>query len=132
MTPETKMIEHVNDVDGIVFILFFKMLQYPNFLLGLPMESFFVTYNFECDVKVIFVVVGLKNLTKRAFTDNFEDFVSVLDMVMGDMNVRTLMIVIAVVRVRSLVPVYKPRSFLSISTNKIDLIVCEYFFVLVN
>ena len=34
----------MNNITGVVFILFLEMLQYPDFFLCLPVKSFLVTY----------------------------------------------------------------------------------------
>ena len=44
MLPEAKVVEHVNDVAGVVLVLLTKVFQYPDLLLCLPVESLLVSH----------------------------------------------------------------------------------------
>jgi hypothetical protein len=44
MLPEAEVVEHVNDVAGVVLVLLTEVFQYPDFLLCLPVESLLVSH----------------------------------------------------------------------------------------
>ncbi len=44
LLPEAEVVEHVNDVAGVVLVLLTEVFQYPDFLLCLPVESLLVSH----------------------------------------------------------------------------------------
>merc|ERR1712038_1336815 len=67
------------------------------------------------------VVVNLQNLSKGAFANHFQNLITISNVVMRDVNVRTLFVIIATV-------VGTPndaRSFLCIGTNEVNLRIVE-------
>ena len=77
MGAKDKVIEHVDDVVGVVFVLLPEMLQDPNFFLSLSVESFLVTDHFQRYVQMAFVIVSLHHLTKATLAYNFEHFIAI-------------------------------------------------------
>ena len=59
MVSEGEVVEHVDDVVSVVLVLLAQMLQDPNFLLRLAVESFLISDHFQRDVLVSFVIVDL-------------------------------------------------------------------------
>ena len=88
--PEGEVVEHVNDVAAIVFILFSQMFQYSYLFLGLPVKPLLVSHHFQGDMLMSLVVVNLQNLSKGAFANHFQNLITISNVVMRDVNVRAL------------------------------------------
>ena len=80
----------MDDVAAIVFILFSQMFQYSYLFLGLSVKPLLVSHHFEGDMLMSFVVVNLQNLSKGAFANHFQNLITISNVVMRDVNVRTL------------------------------------------
>ena len=88
--PEGEVVEHVDDVAAIVFILFSQMFQDSDLFLGLSVKPLLVSHHFQGDMLMSLVVVNLQNLSKRAFANHFQNLITISNVVMRDVNVRTL------------------------------------------
>lgn len=97
MISETEVVQHVDNVVGSVSILSSQMVQDSDLLLCLPMESFLVSDQLESHVLLVFVVIGLDHLAETAFPDDFQDLVTVGDVIVGDQHVAPGIIIVSVV-----------------------------------
>ena len=88
--PEGEVVEHVNDVAAIVFILFSQMFQYPDLFLRLSVKPLLVSHHFQRDMHMSFVVVNLQNLSKGSLANHFQNLITIGYVVMRDVNIRTL------------------------------------------
>ena len=65
----------MDDIAGVVLVLLPQVLQDPDLLLGLPMESLLVSNHLQSDVLVRLVVVHLQHLPKRPLPYHLQDLV---------------------------------------------------------
>lgn len=107
----------MNYVHCIVLVLFPEMLQYPDLLLGLPVEALLIANHLQSNMLMRFVIVRLHYLTKTPLPNHFEHLVTVRDVIVRYVNIRSLFVVVfTVVRVAD-----PARSLLCIHTNEIHL-----------
>ncbi len=123
-----KVVEHVDDVVGVVLVLLAQVLQDADLFLGLPVEPLLVAHHLQGDVQVALVVVGLHHLTEAALPDDFEHFVPVGQVVVGYVSVRALIVVIPTI----IGAAYDPRPFLGVGPDEVDLRVVEDFMVFIR
>ena len=90
LLPEGEVVEHVDDVAAIVFILFSQMFQYSDLFLRLSVESFLIPHHFQSNMLMRFVVVHFKDLSKWTFSYHFKNLVAISNVVMGDVDVGAL------------------------------------------
>lgn len=128
MIPEDETVQHVHDVVRIVLVLFFQVLQDTDFLLSLSVEPLLISDHFQGDVLVGFVIVGFDDLAERAFSDLFQDFVPIADVVMSHVEIRAFIIVEAAI----IGPSDDSVSLLSIGADEVDLGIIEDFVMLVR
>ena len=65
----------MDDIAGVVLVLLPQVLQDPDLLLGLPMESLLVSNHLQSDVLVRLVVVHLEHLPKRPLPYHLQDLI---------------------------------------------------------
>ena len=87
LLPEGEVVQHVDDVAAVVFVLFPQMFQYSDLLLGLPVEPLLVSHHLQRHMEMRFVVVDLQNLSKGALANHFENLITISYVVMRDVNV---------------------------------------------
>ena len=90
LLPEGEVVQHVDDVAAVVFVLFPQMFQYSDLLLRLSVKPLLVSHHFQGDMLMSLVVVNLQNLSKGAFANHFQNLITISNVVMRDVNVRTL------------------------------------------
>ena len=122
-----EVVEHVDDVVGVVLVLLAQVLQDADLLLGLSVEPFLVAHHLEGHVEMALVVVGLDHLAEAAFSNDFQHFVAVGEVVVGDVCVGALIVVVPAVVGSS----DDARPLLGVGADEVDLRVVEYFVVLV-
>ena len=106
----------MNDIMNIFLILLSQMFQNPDFLLRLPVESLLVADHFERHVSLRFMIIGFHDLSKASFTDNFDNFIAISDVVMWNLDVGALIVIVAtIIRTTN-----HTLSFLCVWTNKPD------------
>ncbi len=128
VTAKDKVVKHVDNVEGVVFVLFSQVLQDADLLLRLAMEPFLIADHLERHVQVAFVIIGLHHLAKAPLPDDFQNFIAVSQMVVGYVSVGTLVVVIAAIVGTS----NQAWSLLGIGANEIDLGVVKDLVVLVG
>ena len=87
LLPEGEVVQHVDDVAAVVFVLFPQMFQYSDLLLRLSVKPLLVSHHFQRDMHMSFVVVDLQNLSKGALANHFENLITISYVVMRDVNV---------------------------------------------
>lgn len=97
VVSEGEILQHVDDVHARVLVLLPQVLQDPDLLRRLPVEALLVADHLQGHVGLSFVVEGLHHLSEAALANDFEDFVAVCNVVMWDMDVGSLIIIIATV-----------------------------------
>ena len=125
MVTEGEVFIHVYNVHRIVFVLFLEMLKNANFFLSLAMESLFVSHHLQRYMCMKLVIVGFDDLTKTALAYNFENFISICDVIMWRVEVGPVLIIIAIV----VGTTENSLPFLGILADKIYLRVVEYLMV---
>ena len=128
MGSKDKVVKHVNDVVGIVLVLLAQVFQDSDFFLGLPVKPFLVSYHFQGNMEVTFVIVGLDHLAEAALSNDFEHFVAVGQVVVGYVGVRTLVVVVAAV----VGTANDARPFLGVGPDEVDLRIVEDLMVFVR
>ena len=128
MGSKDKVVKHVNDVVGIVLVLLAQVFQDSYFFLGLPVKPFLVSYHFQGNMEVTFVIVGLDHLAEAALSNDFEHFVAVGQVVVGYVGVRTLVVVVAAV----VGTANDARPFLGVGPDEVDLRIVEDLMVFVR
>ena len=128
MGSKDKVVKHVNDVVGIVLVLLAQVFQDSDFFLGLPVKPFFVSYHFQGNMEVTFVIVGLDHLAEAALSNDFEHFVAVGQVVVGYVGVGTLVVVVAAV----VGTANDARPFLGVGPDEVDLRIVEDLMVFVR
>ena len=62
--PKREIVEHVDDVAGVILVLLPKVLQDPDLLLRLPVEPLLIPDHFQRDMLVCLVVIHFQHLPK--------------------------------------------------------------------
>ena len=128
MAAEHKVVEHVNEVEGIVLVLLSQVFQNADLFLSLPMKAFLVSDHLERNMLVTFVIVSFHDLTKTALAYHLEHLVPVGQVVMRDVSVRALIVIVATIVGRA----NDARPLLGVGANEVDLRVVEDFVMLVR
>lgn len=128
MVTERERIEHVNDIHRVVLILLAQLPQYLHLLLRLTMEPLLVPHHLQGDMLLLLVIVRLYNLAERTFTDHLQHLVPVGHVIMGHVDVGTMLVVVAVV-VR---PADYPWPLLRVRPDEIYVAIIENLVVLVR
>jgi hypothetical protein len=128
MGSKDKVVKHVNDVVGIVLVLLAQVFQDSDFFLGLPVKPFLVSYHFQGNMEVTFVIVGLDHLPEAALSNDFEHFVAVGQVVVGYVGVGTLVVVVAAV----VGTANDAGPFLGVGPDEVDLRIVEDLMVFVR
>jgi hypothetical protein len=123
-----KVVKHVNDVVGIVLVLLAQVFQDSDFFLGLPVKPFLVSYHFQGNMEVTFVIIGLDHLTEAALSNDFEHFIAVGQVVVGYVGIGTLVVVVAAV----VGTANDARPFLGVGPDEVDLRIVEDLMVFVR
>jgi hypothetical protein len=123
MVTECEVFMHVHNVHCILLVLFFQVFQYPNLFLGLAMKPFLITYHFQGNMLVRFMVVRLDNLPEASLPDHLQYLVPIRNMVMRYMHIGTLVIIISTIAGTP----NNSLSLLSVGSHKVDLGVIEDF-----
>ena len=80
----------MNNIATVVLVLFSQMFQYSDLFLCLSVKPLLVSHHFQGDMLMSLVVVNLQNLSKGAFANHFQNLITISNVVMRDVNVRTL------------------------------------------
>jgi hypothetical protein len=123
---ELEALQHVYDVHCVFLILLFQMFQDSNFLGSLTMESLLVADDFKSYVALHLMIVSFHNLAKASFPNDFQNLISVGNVIVGNRYVGALVVVVAVV----VAPAHDTLSFLGSGPGEIYGRVAEYFVVL--
>ncbi len=59
---KVEIVEHVNHIVHTIRIFTTQMIQNTNLFFGLSMKSFLVTNQLECNILLIFVIIGFDHL----------------------------------------------------------------------
>ena len=113
-----EMVEHVDDVVGVFLVLLAQVLQDADLLLGLSVEPFLVAHHLEGHVEMALVVVGLDHLAEAAFSNDFQHFVAVGEVVVRDVRVGALVVVVLAVVGRA----DDARTLLGVRADEVDLV----------
>ena len=97
MVAEGEVLQHVDDVHGVVLVLLAQMLQDADLLGRLPVEALLVPHHLQGHVLVDFVVVGLDHLPKAPLPNDLEDLVPVSHVIVGHLHIGPLVVVVATV-----------------------------------
>lgn len=81
MIPEIKVLQHVNHIVAAVFVLLSQMVQNSHFYKGLMVKPSLVPDDFDRHVFMGHMVQSSNNLPKTALTNDFQDFVTVGNMI---------------------------------------------------
>lgn len=111
----------MDDVAGVVLVLFPQVLKDPDLLLCLSVEPLLISHHFEGNMLVCFVIVHFQHLPEAAFAYHLEDLVAVGYVVVWDMCVGTLFIIISTI----VWSANDTRPLLSIRSNEVYLRVVE-------
>jgi len=122
VVPKRKALVHVNHIQTVFFVLTFEKLKYLDFFLSLPLEALLIPHDLECDVLIRFVVDGFYHLAEGSLAYLLHDFVSVGDMVVGDVKIKVFFVVVSVV----VAFVHSRRQLLRVAPEIIDLLVFAY------
>ena len=128
VVSEGEMVDQMDDVVCVVLVLLPQVLQYPNLLVGLAVESLLVPYHLQSNVLLRSVIVRLQHLPETALSEDLEDLVAIGDVVVGDHLIRPSVVVIATV-VRS---TGETLSLLGVLTDEVDLGIGENLLVLIG
>lgn len=75
VVAEGEVLQHVDDVHGVVLVLLPQVLQDADLLGRLPVETLLVPHHLQGHVLVDFVVIGLDHLPKAPLPNDLEDLV---------------------------------------------------------
>jgi len=117
--PKDKVLQHMDNIHPAFAVLAPQLLQYTYLLRRLPVESLLIPYDLHGYVRPCLVVIRLHHMPKTALANHFQYFISVREVIMYDMEVRTLLVVISII----IVPAHAALPFLSIQPGVIYLIV---------
>ncbi|CRK93579.1 CLUMA_CG007112, isoform A [Clunio marinus] len=81
MIPKIEVIQHVNDVVRSISVFLAKLIKNANFNERLMMEALFVSNYFDCDILICFMVQCTNHLSETTFSDNFQDLISIADVI---------------------------------------------------
>lgn len=73
------------------------MFQDPYLLLRLPMEPLLIPYHLEGNAGPVPVVVDLDDLSEAALAKHTKDLITVSDVVVWHVDIRTLVVIVAAV-----------------------------------
>ena len=90
LLPEGEVVQHVDDVAAVVFVLFPQMFQYSDLLLRLSVKPLLVSHHLQRHMEMRFVVVDLQNLSEGSLANHFENLITISYVVMRDVNVGAL------------------------------------------
>lgn len=93
MVPKVEVLEHVDHVVAAVFVLFPQVVEDSHLHQSLVMEPFLVPDYFYGHVFVGHVIQSPDDLAEAALPDHLQDFVSVADVVVENLQQVGLMIV---------------------------------------
>ena len=128
VVSEGEMVDQMDDVVSVVPILLSQVLQDPNLLICLAVESLLVPYHLQGYVLLCPMIVRLQHLTKASLSKDLEDLVAIGNVVVSDHLIRPSVIIIATV-VRS---TRDTLSLLGMLANKVDLRKGEDLLVLIG
>jgi hypothetical protein len=97
MVTESKLLENPHYVPFVIGICLLEGLKDTSFDLTLLVELLLVPEDFDSDSLSVFVVVTVKDLTERAFTDLALNFVSVGDVVLWGAHILVSIVVEAII-----------------------------------
>lgn len=97
MIAEIEIVQHVDDIVGVIHILLAQLVQDPHLDQCLVMESLLIPDYLNGHVLIRLMVQSSNNLTKAAFANHLQDFVSVRNMVMDHFIVASVVVVISAV-----------------------------------
>ena len=86
------------------------------------MKPFFISDNFYADIGLCFMIVSFDYLAKTTFSYYLQNFVSICNMIMLYQNIAALIVIKAIVMAAA-----RTHPFLSVRSDKIDIIVVGYF-----
>lgn len=133
MRAEGEVVEHMDDVHSIVFVLFPEVFEDADLLLRLPVEPLLIPDDLEGHVQVTLVIVGLHHLPEAPLAYDFEHLVPVLDVVVRNVGIRPLVVVVPIIRGDCLVPrPYDTWPLLRIGAYEVDLWIVKDFFMFVR
>jgi len=88
VVAEGEVIVHANDVCRIVLIDLAELVQDPDFLLRLSMETLFIANHLQSDIDAVLVVEDMHHLSKTAFADHFEHLIAVGNVIMWNLTLQ--------------------------------------------
>lgn len=121
-----EVFQHVYDIHRVVAVLLFKMFQDANLLLGLTVEAFLVSDHLQGDVLLHLVIIGFDHLAEAALADDLEHLVSVSDVVVRHVQVRSVVVIKSIV----VGATNHTLSFLGIRSHKVHMGIVEDLVVL--
>lgn len=125
VVAEGEILQHVDDVHGVVLVLLPQVLQDSDLLCRLPVEALLVSHHLQGHVLVDFVVIGLDHLPKAPLPDDLEDLVPVSHVIVRHLHVGSLVVIVATV----VGPTCHALALLCVWTQEIDFRIAENLMV---
>jgi hypothetical protein len=97
MVPKVEILQHVNDVVIAILVFLSEVVEYADLHQSRMMESLFVPDDLDGDVLVGHVIERSDDLSEATLSDNFQNFVSVADVIVQNLDVATTFVVVAAV-----------------------------------